>query len=226
MLLVELFSHAALYPADFQFIQIAMNTRDGNRPRIQFLYATTPAELSSSIIVRMWAQNPVDRPTAAVVEKQLVSVLSALLARDNSAAFEYDVFVSYCHGNSAEAKGRKGKADPRVIARYLGKAEHEGGSGLRVFLDVDVLGPRTLFGQLSEAMGKSRMAVICVSDEYAESGYCQREIEFALNTVRMPIVVVVVGEPHTTGNVLPKWRVSGAGFLIGTPVWTDCTGDS
>lgn len=56
-----------------------------------------------------------------------------------------------------------------------------------------------LFEDIAEGLLNAKIMVACVSDEYAMSPNCQFEFRFAANTLKLPIVLAVMG----TGNA---WR--------------------
>ena len=65
-----------------------------------------------------------------------------------------------------------------------------------------------LFDDIAEGLLSAKVVVICVSDDYAESTTCRIEFRYAANTLKLPIIMAVVGK----GN---KWRASEVGVLWG-----------
>ncbi|XP_050400370.2 uncharacterized protein LOC126817438 [Patella vulgata] len=117
-------------------------------------------------------------------------------------------FVSYCWQNSQEAinkgsrviQGAIGAADPRDIKVYLEK------NNIKCWIDVERAGNNGLFDDIAEGLINADVMVACVSDEYSKSSNCQFEFRYAVNTLKLPIVLAIVG----TGN---KWRASEIGIL-------------
>ena len=64
-----------------------------------------------------------------------------------------------------------------------------------------------LFDDIAEGLLSAKVVVICVSDDYAESTTCRIEFRYAANTLKLPIIMAVVGK----GN---KWRASEVGVLL------------
>lgn len=58
-----------------------------------------------------------------------------------------------------------------------------------------------MFDDIAEGLLSARLVVVCVSDEYANSATCRMEFRYAANTLKLPIILAVVG----TGN---NWRAS------------------
>ncbi|GFO37940.1 leucine-rich repeat serine/threonine-protein kinase 1 [Plakobranchus ocellatus] len=117
-------------------------------------------------------------------------------------------FISYSWQNSAQAvaKGSKstegavGYGDPRDIKDFLEK------NGIKCWIDVERVGIHGLFEDIGEGLINSRIVVVCISDQYAASDNCAMEFRYAANSLKLPIVLAVVG----TGN---KWRASELGIM-------------
>lgn len=58
-----------------------------------------------------------------------------------------------------------------------------------------------LFDDIAEGLLSAKVVVVCMSDEYANSPTCQIEFRYAANTLKLPIIVCVVG----TGDA---WRAT------------------
>uniref|UniRef100_A0A7S4L190 TIR domain-containing protein n=1 Tax=Paramoeba aestuarina TaxID=180227 RepID=A0A7S4L190_9EUKA len=118
-------------------------------------------------------------------------------------------FLSYCWRNSNDSymKGEVpsciGNADPRAIQAYLLKQ-----ADLLGWLDIQQLGRSGLFDDICAGLVKSRVVIACISDEYAKSENCCLEFEFAVKTMRIPVVPVIVGTGY-------EWKQTKIGFLIG-----------
>ncbi|CAD5120949.1 DgyrCDS9499 [Dimorphilus gyrociliatus] len=117
-------------------------------------------------------------------------------------------FISYCWSNSEEAveKGTKrkegaiGKVDPRRIKKLLE------GEGISCWMDIEQVGQTGLIQDITEGLKSAKVVIACVSDEYVTSKNCQMEFRFAAMTLRLPIIIAVVG----TGL---NWMRSEIGML-------------
>ncbi|XP_053405100.1 uncharacterized protein LOC123566493 [Mercenaria mercenaria] len=117
-------------------------------------------------------------------------------------------FFSYTWVNSATAvklgtrsvPGALGYGDPRDIKQNLEK------HGIKCWIDVERVGQNGLFDDIAEGLLSARLVIVCVSDEYANSSTCRMEFRYAANTLKLPIILAVVG----TGN---NWRASEVGVL-------------
>ncbi|XP_060074414.1 uncharacterized protein LOC132554131, partial [Ylistrum balloti] len=116
-------------------------------------------------------------------------------------------FISYSWVNSRtavdsgtkELSGAIGPGDPRELKKYL--EEH----GVGCWIDVEQVNVNDqLFSRIAKGMSEARIMVACVSDEYAQSKTCCKELRFALQ-LGLPIVIAVVG----TGE---KWKRTEVGF--------------
>ena len=63
-----------------------------------------------------------------------------------------------------------------------------------------------LFDDIAEGLLSAKVVVICVSDEYADSATCRIEFRYAASTLKLPIIMAVVGK----GN---RWRASEVGRI-------------
>ncbi|XP_060066669.1 uncharacterized protein LOC132546957 [Ylistrum balloti] len=104
-------------------------------------------------------------------------------------------FISYSWVNSQTAvsmgskfiPGAVGKGDPRKIKSYLDSR------GICCWLDVEQVNVNDqLFARIAKGLSEARVMVACVSDEYAKSDTCVREMKFATQ-LNLPIVIAVVG---------------------------------
>ncbi|RUS90000.1 hypothetical protein EGW08_002267, partial [Elysia chlorotica] len=117
-------------------------------------------------------------------------------------------FISYSWQNSAQAvskgsrssEGAVGYGDPRDIKDFLES------KGVKCWIDVERVGVHGLFEDIGEGLINCRVVVICMSDQYAMSDNCAMEFRYAANSLKLPIVLAVVG----TGN---KWRASELGIM-------------
>ncbi|CAD5126586.1 DgyrCDS14676 [Dimorphilus gyrociliatus] len=117
-------------------------------------------------------------------------------------------FISYCWSNSQMAinKGTKmnkkalGKTDPRLLKDKLEEA------GINCWMDIEQVNRGGLFQDIAEGLKKAKIVVACVSDEYILSKNCQMEFRFASLTLRLPIILAIVG----TGK---NWIQSEIGMI-------------
>ncbi|KAJ3050715.1 Leucine-rich repeat serine/threonine-protein kinase 2 [Rhizoclosmatium hyalinum] len=140
---------------------------------------------------------------------------------------DWDVFISYCWLNSAEAQtlaqkdnnqdatqDHVGKCDPRELNRILKKR------GFSTWLDVDrMTGGDVLPHQLMHGISRSKFAIVCVSDEYVRSPNCQKEFKYLSKRRKIPHVIVVVGH-----NKHSQWDKSGIGLMDGSNLWIGAQG--
>ena len=58
-----------------------------------------------------------------------------------------------------------------------------------------------LFEDIGEGLVNAKVVLVCVSDEYAASSNCAVEFRFVANTLKLPVVLAVVG----SGS---RWRAT------------------
>ncbi|XP_053405125.1 uncharacterized protein LOC123565346 [Mercenaria mercenaria] len=117
------------------------------------------------------------------------------------------VFFSYTWVNSSQAvalgtreiPGALGYGDPRELKTFLEE------QGIRCWIDVERVGMNGLFDDIAEGLLSAKVVIVCVSDEYASSSTCQMEFRYAANTLKLPIIMAVVG----TGD---NWRALEVGL--------------
>lgn len=126
-----------------------------------------------------------------------------------------DIFISYCWWNSLLAENAKQIAkangfkfnDPRLLKSKLTER------GYTVWLDTERLEPANsdagLFGQIAKALKKTKIFLPCISVEYSISNNCKMEFQFALKSLRKPVIPVVVGNKE-------DWKTSVKGALLST----------
>jgi hypothetical protein len=68
-----------------------------------------------------------------------------------------------------------------------------------------------LFEDIGEGLVNAKVVLVCVSDEYAASNNCVVEFRFVAKTLKLPVVLAVVGSGH-------KWRGTEVSEL---PVFTE-----
>lgn len=136
---------------------------------------------------------------------------------DNKPVGPADIFVSYCWSNSEEAfKSKQIKqsvgsafADPRKVHSILAKSDK-----FSLWIDTDQLKTTNqndeslgMFAQIADGLGKAKVVLACVSKQYANSENCRMEIQFAIKSLKKPVVPVIVGE----GN---EWESTVVGLLV------------
>ncbi|KAL3867179.1 hypothetical protein ACJMK2_044417, partial [Sinanodonta woodiana] len=117
-------------------------------------------------------------------------------------------FLSYTWVNSKTAvdlgtryiPNAIGWGDPRELKIYLEK------NGIRCWIDVERVGQKGLFEDIAGGLLNAWVAVVCISDEYADSSICCNEFRYASKVLELPIILAVTG----TGS---KWRASEIGVL-------------
>jgi len=70
-----------------------------------------------------------------------------------------------------------------------------------VSTDFTLLLQNGLFDDIADGLLSAKVAVVCMSDEYANSPTCQIEFRYAANTLKLPLIICVVG----TGDA---WRAT------------------
>lgn len=128
-----------------------------------------------------------------------------------------DVFVSYCWLNSEKANKSKQVtdfigspfADPRKV--YAGLAQNDKFS---LWIDIERLKTTNqndeslgMFAQIAEGLGKAKVVLAFVSKQYANSENCRMEIQFAIKSLKKPVVPVIVGADN-------EWHSTVVGLLV------------
>ncbi|ORY38246.1 kinase-like protein [Rhizoclosmatium globosum] len=175
---------------------------------------------------KCWSLSPSARPNAFEIREILATNFRDEIGEAVN-KIDWTIFISYAWANSKEAflKGSTksmaacGPCDPRELARKLTASGH------RTWLDVDrIKAGKPLFENLVDAMKPAKLAVICVSNEYAESENCMREFKF-LRELKIPYVLVAVGSNVGYANG-QEWRQTVVGFLSGDKLYIDTKGSS
>ncbi|XP_041374603.1 uncharacterized protein LOC121387519 [Gigantopelta aegis] len=145
-------------------------------------------------------------------DSKLKELLEMLKIRINKTEVKVEdkppCFISYCWKNSAAAialgskssEGSVGIGDPRKIKLFLEEKD------VKCWIDVERIGLHGLFDDIAEGLLNAKVVVACVSDEYSASESCCREFRYAASTLKLPMILAVVG----TGN---KWRATEIGVL-------------
>ncbi|CAH1772675.1 unnamed protein product [Owenia fusiformis] len=119
-------------------------------------------------------------------------------------------FISYCWANSSQAvklgtkakDGSVGWGDPRDMKDMLEK------NGIDCWIDIEQTGQNDLFESISNGLRHSKVVVVCVSEQYADSTNCMMELRFAACALNKPIIVAIVGNSN-------NWRYTEAAMLTG-----------
>ncbi|KAJ3104347.1 hypothetical protein HDU97_009320 [Phlyctochytrium planicorne] len=122
------------------------------------------------------------------------------------------IFVSYCWQNSKDAVGdaANGCCDPRAVRSFLAESGFDD-----VWLDVErMLSGQDLFEQIANGLMSCNVVVACISDEYAASKNCVRELNFAINVLHIPFISLIVG----TGK---GWQKTKVGLLVGDQLYIE-----
>lgn len=129
-----------------------------------------------------------------------------------------DVFISYCWLNSENAqKAKQVKefigspfADPRKVHASLVKENK-----FSLWIDIERLRTTNqneeslgMFEQIAEGLGKAKVVLAFVSKQYANSENCRIELQFALKSLKKPLVPVIVGADN-------DWQKTVVGLLVG-----------
>ncbi|XP_048241150.1 uncharacterized protein LOC124116403 [Haliotis rufescens] len=117
-------------------------------------------------------------------------------------------FISYCWCNSKEAvalgsqskTGALGWGDPRRLKKFLE------GKGIKCWLDIERMGQEGFFEDIADGLRKCKVMIACVSEQYAESKNCRMEFRFAISTLKIPVILVVVGTSY-------KWESTEVGMI-------------
>ncbi|KAJ3118568.1 hypothetical protein HDU96_000520 [Phlyctochytrium bullatum] len=122
------------------------------------------------------------------------------------------VFLSYCWQNSRMAVGDEavGVCDPRFVRNFLAT---EGFN--HVWLDVEqMVSGQDLFEQIANGLMGCNIVVACISEEYAASKNCNRELNFAVNVLRIPFISLIVGKGR-------GWQRTKVGLIVGDQLFIE-----
>lgn len=129
-----------------------------------------------------------------------------------------DVFISYCWLNSENAHKAKHVtefigspfADPRKVHSSLVKANK-----FSLWIDIERLRTTNqneeslgMFEQIAEGLEKAKVVLAFVSKQYANSENCRIELQFAIKSLKKPLVPVIVGADN-------DWQKTVVGLLVG-----------
>ncbi|CAF3001833.1 unnamed protein product [Rotaria socialis] len=110
--------------------------------------------------------------------------------------FQYDMMISYCH------------ADKDIIYKIH---EYLLAQGFKIWIDLNnMFGPA--MNAMAEAVENSEFVIMCMSDSYKQSTYCQAEAEYAFNCKRRLLPLIVQTDYKPDG-----WL----GFMIGSRIYVD-----
>ncbi|CAF2157906.1 unnamed protein product [Rotaria magnacalcarata] len=115
---------------------------------------------------------------------------------DADRIFQYDMMISYCHAN----KDIVYKIHEYLLAQ-----------GFKIWIDLNnMFGPA--MNAMAEAVENSEFVIMCMSDPYKQSTYCQAEAEYAFNCKRRLLPLIV-----QTGYRPDGWL----GFMIGSRIYVN-----
>ena len=146
-------------------------------------------------------------------QKQRVRRIKSVPSNSEERTFPYDIMISYCHAD---------KELTYKIHRFLLDV------GFKVWIDLDnMYGPGNSISMTSidhfpldvlamnamaEAVESSEFVIMCMSDSYKQSTYCQAEAEYAFKCKRRLIPLIM----------RPGYRPDGwLGFMIGSRIYVD-----
>ncbi|KAH9490076.1 hypothetical protein Btru_035167 [Bulinus truncatus] len=144
-----------------------------------------------------------------VLEMHDRTIVEAIKIKSQKKMDSYpECFISYCWSNSKTAvdlgsttkEGALGWGDPRKLKDYL--QSH----GINCWLDVEQTRQEAFLEDIAAGLRKAKVMVACVSDEYAASKKCKMEFRFAVSTLKIPIILAVVGTGYS-------WERSEIGLL-------------
>ncbi|CAF1444150.1 unnamed protein product [Adineta steineri] len=110
--------------------------------------------------------------------------------------FQYDIMISYCHADSELI---------RKIHQFLLD------QGFKIWIDLNnMFGPA--MSAMAEAVENCEFVIMCMSDSYKQSTYCQAEAEYAFGCKRRLLPLIV----------RPGYKPDGwLGFMIGSRIYVD-----
>ena len=142
--------------------------------------------------------------------QELANILEGKTDKEKKTSQHPSCFLSYCWSNSLMAIESSGMVkkdsalgwmDPRQL-----KEEMEN-CGIKCWLDVEQVGlSGGLFEDIAEGLRHAKVVVACISEEYAKSRNCQMEFRFASTSLKLPIVIAIVGQGG-------DWRATEVGML-------------
>ena len=147
-------------------------------------------------------------------QKQLVTKVKPVVNNTGERIYQYDMMISYCHAD---------KELTYKIHKYLLD------QGFKVWIDLDnMYGPgkniitssKRIFlftsflamSAMADAVENSEFVIMCMSDSYKQSTYCQAEAEYAFNCKRCLIPLIMRQGYRPDG-----WL----GFMIGSRIYID-----
>ncbi|CAF3324917.1 unnamed protein product [Rotaria socialis] len=128
--------------------------------------------------------------------KELLTVTKPAPQANRERKFQYDIMISYCH------------ADKELICKIHKFLLAE---GFLVWIDLNnMFGPA--MSAMADAVENSEFVLVCMSDSYKQSTYCQAEAEYAFSCKRRLVPL----------KVRPRYRADGwLGFMIGSRIYID-----
>ncbi|CAM4836539.1 unnamed protein product [Rotaria magnacalcarata] len=128
--------------------------------------------------------------------KEQVTVTKPAPQANRERIFQYDIMISYCH------------ADKELIYKIHKFLLAE---GFRIWIDLNnMFGPA--MSAMADAVENSEFVLLCMSDSYKQSTYCQAEAEYAFGCKRRLVPLIA----------RPGYRANGwLGFMIGSRIYID-----
>jgi hypothetical protein len=146
-------------------------------------------------------------------QKQLVTTIRPTLDSTGERTFQYDIMISYCH------------ADKELTYKIHKFLLHK---GFKVWIDLDnMYGPGKkdskyiirlnsicilAMNAMADAVENSEFVIMCMSDSYKQSTYCQAEAEYAFKCKRC-LIPLIMREGYKPDGWL--------GFMIGSRIYVD-----
>lgn len=126
------------------------------------------------------------------IKELIQSIQSDFCSEENNSP---ECFISYCWKNSKRARNKDsiysddaiGNLDPRELKEKIEEA------GVRCWLDIEQVGRVGLYQDIARGLQKCKVFVCCLSDEYVVSKNCKMEFRFAALNLKLPVIVVIVG---------------------------------
>ncbi|CAF2350000.1 unnamed protein product [Rotaria sp. Silwood2] len=129
-------------------------------------------------------------------QKQLVTKIISSANDSGEQVFQYDMMISYCHADQELI---------RKIHKFLVD------QGFKIWIDLNnMYGPA--MSAMADAVENSEFVIMCMSDSYKRSTYCQAEAEYAFNCKRR-LLPLIVREGYRPDGWL--------GFMIGSRIYVD-----
>ncbi|CAF4195753.1 unnamed protein product [Rotaria sp. Silwood2] len=129
-------------------------------------------------------------------KEQVITKKVPASSQPSERTFQYDMMISYCH------------ADKDLVYKIHQFLKDQ---SFKIWIDLNnMFGPA--MSAMAEAVENSEFVIMCMSDSYKKSTYCQAEAEYAFNCKRRLVPLIV----------RPGYRADGwLGFMIGSRIYID-----